>query len=56
MILPVCGCEIRCDALVEYRLRMFENRVWGKIFRPGGGGMRKFIGEWRQLRTKELHD
>lgn len=37
MILHVCGCEIRCDALVEeYRLRMCENRLQRKIFRPRG--------------------
>jgi hypothetical protein len=37
MILPICGCEIRCDVLVEEcRLRMFENKVWRKIFRPRG--------------------
>lgn len=37
MILPVCGCEIRCNALAEkYRLRMFENRARRKIFRPRG--------------------
>jgi hypothetical protein len=37
----------------ECRLRVFENRVLGRIFRP----MRDEVtGEWRKLHNKELTD
>jgi hypothetical protein len=37
----------------EHRLRMFENRVLRKKFRPK---MDEEIWEWRRLHNEELHD
>jgi hypothetical protein len=34
----------------EYRLRVFENRVWRRIFGP------KVTREWRKLHNEELND
>jgi hypothetical protein len=36
---------------VEYRLRVFENRVLMKIFGPKRDGV---TGEWRRLHNEEL--
>jgi hypothetical protein len=52
--LPVvlCGCESWCLALREKcRLRIFENRIPGRIFEP----KRDENGEWRRLHNEELH-
>jgi hypothetical protein len=39
------GCEIWSLTLKEeYRLRVFENRVWDEV-----------MGEWRKLHNDELH-
>jgi hypothetical protein len=37
----------------EHRLRVFENRVQKKIFRPKRD---EVTGEWRKLHNKELRD
>jgi hypothetical protein len=37
----------------EHRLRVFENRVLGRIFGPNRG---EVTGEWRKLRSGELHN
>jgi hypothetical protein len=37
----------------ERRLRVFENRVFRRIFRPKRD---KVIGEWRKLHNMELND
>jgi hypothetical protein len=37
----------------DRRLRVFENRVLRRIFRPK---MDKVTGEWRKLHNDELHD
>jgi hypothetical protein len=36
----------------EHRLRVFENRVIGRIFRPKWDEM---MGGWRKLHNEELH-
>jgi len=36
----------------ERRLRVFENRVLGRIFGPKRD---EVIGEWRKLQNEELH-
>jgi hypothetical protein len=36
-----------------HKLRVFENRVLRKIFRPRRD---EVTGEWRKLHNKELHD
>jgi hypothetical protein len=54
VILPVVlyGCETWSLTLrEEYRLRVFENRVSGKIFGP----KREEDGSWRKLHNDELH-
>jgi hypothetical protein len=38
---------------VEYRLRVFANRVLGRIFGPKRD---KVTGEWRKLHSGELHN
>jgi hypothetical protein len=50
IILPLVlyGCEAW-----EHRLRVFENRVLGKIFGPKRD---RVTGEWRRLHNKELND
>jgi hypothetical protein len=56
IILPVIlyGCEIWSLALrEEHRLRVFENRVLRRIFRPKRD---EVTGEWKKLHNKELHD
>jgi hypothetical protein len=55
VILPVVlyGCETWPLTLGEgRRLRVFENRVWRKIFGP----KREEDGSWRKLHNDELHD
>jgi hypothetical protein len=48
------GCEIWSLTLrEEHRLRVFENRVLGRIFVPKRD---EVTGEWRKLHSKELHD
>jgi hypothetical protein len=37
----------------EHRLRVFENRVWRRIFGPKRD---KVTGEWRKLHNEELND
>jgi len=37
----------------EHRLRVFENRVLRRIFRPK---MDEVTGEWRKLQNEELND
>jgi hypothetical protein len=56
IILPVVlyGCETWSLTLrEEHRLRVFENRVLGRIFGPKWD---EVTGEWRKLHNKELHD
>ena len=55
IILPVlCGCETWSLTLrEEHRLRVFENRVLGKVFGPETD---EVTGEWRRLHDEELHD
>jgi hypothetical protein len=48
------GCETWSLTLSEeYRLRVFENRVLGKIFGPKND---EVMGEWRKLHNRELHN
>jgi hypothetical protein len=54
IILPVVlyGCETWSLTLrEEYRLRVFENRVLRRIFRPKGD---EVTGDWRKLHSEEL--
>jgi hypothetical protein len=37
----------------DHRLRVFENRVLRRIFRPKRD---EVMGDWRKLRNKELHN
>ena len=56
IILPVvlCGCETWSLTLrVECRLRVFENRVLGRIFRSKD---EEVTGERRKLHNEELND
>jgi hypothetical protein len=56
IILPVVlyGCETWSLTLrEEQRLRVFENRVLGRIFAPKRD---EVTGEWRKLHSGELHD
>jgi hypothetical protein len=56
IILPVAlyGCESWFLTLrEEHRLRVFENRVLRRIFRPKRD---EVMGEWRKLHNKELRD
>jgi hypothetical protein len=56
IILPVVlyGCETWSLTLREgKRLRVFENRVLGRVFGPKRDGAR---GEWRGLHNEELND
>jgi hypothetical protein len=55
IMLPVVsyGCESWSLTLrEECRLRVFENKVLGRIFGPKRDEVRE---EWRRLHTKELH-
>jgi hypothetical protein len=55
IILPVvlCGCETLALTLrEERRLRVFENRVLGRIFGPKRD---EGAGVWRKLHNEELH-
>jgi len=56
IILPVVlyGCETWLLTLrEEFRLRVFENRVFRRIFGP----MRDEVtGEWRKLHSEKLND
>ena len=48
------GCETWSLTLREERkLRLFENRVWRRVFGPK---MDEVTGEWRKLRNEELSD
>ena len=48
------GCETWSLTLrEEHRLRVFENRVMRRIFRPKRDGV---TGEWRKLHNEELND
>ena len=50
----VCGCETWCLILKEERrLRIFEDSVQRKIFRPKRD---EVTGEWRKLPNEELND
>jgi hypothetical protein len=56
IILPVVlyRCETCSRTLVEeHRLRVFENRVLGRISGPNRD---EVTGEWRKLRNAELHN
>jgi hypothetical protein len=56
IILPVIlhGCENWSLSLrEEYRLRVFENKVLSRIFRPKRD---KVTGGWRKLHNEEIHD
>ena len=56
IILPVVfyGCETWSLTLrEERRLRVFENRVLGRIFGPKRD---RVTGEWRKLHDEELND
>jgi len=56
IILPVvlCGCETWSLTLrEEKKLRVFENRVLRRIFRPRKD---EVTGEWRRLHNEELKD
>jgi hypothetical protein len=56
IILPVVlyGCENWSLTLrEEHRLRVFENRVLGRIFGPKRD---EVTGEWRKLHNEELRD
>jgi hypothetical protein len=56
IILPavLLGCETWSLPLrEEHRLRVFENRMLRRIFRPKRD---EVTGEWRKLHNKELHD
>jgi len=56
IILPVIlyGCETWSLTLrEERRLRVFENRVLGKVFGPNRD---EVTGEWRKLHNEELRD
>jgi hypothetical protein len=56
IILPVVsyGCETWSLTLrEERRLRVFENRVWRRVFGPKRDEM---TGEWRKLHNEELND
>jgi len=55
IILPVVlyGCETLCLILRdEHALRVFENRVQRRIFRPKREDV---AGEWRRLHNEEIH-
>jgi hypothetical protein len=55
IILPVVlyGCETLSLTLrEEHRLRVFENRVHRRIFRPKRD---EVTGGWRKLQNEELH-
>jgi hypothetical protein len=56
MILPsvLYGCEtLSLTFRKEHRLKVFENRVLRRIFRPKRG---EIIGGWRKLHNEELHN
>jgi hypothetical protein len=56
IILPVVlyGCETwPLTVREEHKLRVFENRVLRRIFRPKRDGV---AGGWRKLHNKELHN
>ena len=56
IILPVVldGCETWSLTLrEEHRLRVFENRMWRRIFGPKRD---RVTGEWRKLHNEELND
>jgi hypothetical protein len=55
IILPVVlyGCEtLSLTVREEHKLRVFENRVLKRIFRPKKN---EVMGGWRKLHNEELH-
>jgi hypothetical protein len=54
-ILPEVFMGVKLGLLLreEHRLRVFENWVLRKIFRPKGD---EVTGEWRRLHNEELYD
>jgi len=53
-ILVLYGCETWSHTLrEECRLRVFENRVLGRIFGPK---RERVTGEWRKLHNEELNN
>jgi hypothetical protein len=56
IILPVVlyGCETWSLTLTEeHKLRVFQNRMLRRIFRPKRDGV---TGRWRKLHNEELHN
>jgi hypothetical protein len=54
LLVVLYGCETWSLSLKEkYRLRVFENRVLGRIFGPK---REEVTGEWRKLHSGELHN
>ena len=54
LLVDLYGCETCLLTLrEERRLRMFENRVLGRIFRHRRD---EVTGEWRKLHNEELND
>jgi len=56
VILPVVLYECASWSLTfreDLSLRVFENRVWRRIFGPKKD---EVTGEWRELHTEELND
>jgi hypothetical protein len=48
------GCETwSLRVSEEHKLRVFENRVFRRIFGPNMNGV---TGEWRKLHNEELHN
>jgi hypothetical protein len=53
LLIVLYGCEIWFLTLrEEHRLRVFENRVLRRLFGPKRD---EVTGEWRKLRSEELH-
>jgi hypothetical protein len=50
----MCVCETQSFTLIEeHRLRVFENRVLGRMF---GTKREKVAGCWRRLHNEECHN
>jgi hypothetical protein len=47
------GVELGLKLREEHRLRIFENRVLGRIFGPK---MEEVAGGWRNMLNEELHN
>jgi hypothetical protein len=53
IVIYSCGCKTWSLTLrEEHKLRVFQNRVLRKIFRPKRD---EVTGEWRRLHNEELH-